>query len=151
MATLESGLDNIILALRRKGVLDFAGAVELKSSNARKLGWSSGMGGPLYKNMSYAEGQIWCKSTDSNISTSGGSDEATIGNEPLQHNHYETMAETLTGPLAINSGGGQTIGDLTIGVKEFLAQSIGYGPSIGSKVFPLKASDSGRLTYPLWG
>lgn len=53
---LESGLDNIILTLRRKGILDYSGAVELQSNNARKLSWSSGMGGPIYKNMSYAKG-----------------------------------------------------------------------------------------------
>ena len=62
---LDSELDDIILALRRKGVLDYAGAVEFQSNNARKLSWTSGMGGPLYKNMSYAEGLIWCQSTNS--------------------------------------------------------------------------------------
>ena len=59
---LESDLNNIILALRRKGILDYAGAVELQSNNARKLNWTSSdvfgkhISGPLYKNMSYSEG-----------------------------------------------------------------------------------------------
>lgn len=56
---LENGLDVIILALRRKGILDYAGAVELQSNITRKLSWTSSDGkisGPLYMNMSYAEG-----------------------------------------------------------------------------------------------
>ena len=79
MNDLESDLNTIILALRRKGILDYAGAVELQSSNARRLTWTSGIGGPIYKNMSYANGQIWCKTTDSDISTTGGHDEVSIG------------------------------------------------------------------------
>jgi hypothetical protein len=35
LANFESGLDDIILELRRKGVLDYAGAVELQSNNTR--------------------------------------------------------------------------------------------------------------------
>ena len=59
---LESDLNNIILALRRKGILDYDGAVELQSNNARKLDWESSavfdkhISGPLYKDMSYSEG-----------------------------------------------------------------------------------------------
>lgn len=119
--TLEDGLDDIILKLRRKGVLDYAGAVELQSNNTRKLSWTSGMGGPLYKNMSYSLGQIWCKTTDSNKATTGGSDEVSIGNAPLRHKHPDTMAETLTGPLSDKFGGGQLMGDFTIGSKELVA------------------------------
>ena len=119
--TLENGLDNIILALRRKGILDYAGAVELQSNNTRKLSWTSGMGGPLYKDMSYSLGQIWCKTTDSNKATIGGLDDVSIGSLPLQHNHPNTMAETLTGPLSDKFGGGQLMGDFTIGSKEQVA------------------------------
>lgn len=61
------------------------------------------------------------------------------------------MAETLTGPLARNFGGGQIIGDLTIGVKEFLDQAIGYGPTTDIKISPVPHLGNERLTYPLWG
>lgn len=119
--TLEDGLDDIILKLRRKGVLDYAGAVELQSNNTRKINWTSGRGGPIYNGMTYANGQIWCKSTDSNIGTTGGSDEVSIGELPLRHKHPDTKAETLTGPLSDKFGGGQLIGDFTIGSKELVA------------------------------
>ena len=121
LTSLESYLDNLILSMRRKGVLDYAGAVELQSNNTRKLSWTSGMGGPLYKDMSYSLGQIWCKSRDSNKTTTGGYDEVSIGNLPLWHTHPETMAETLTGPLSDKFGGGQLMGDFTIGSKEQVA------------------------------
>jgi hypothetical protein len=118
---LENGLDEIILTLRRKGVLDYAGAVELQSNNTRKLSWTSDMEVPLYKDMSYSRGQIWCKSINSDKATTGGLDEVTIGSLPLRHNHPETMAETLTGPLSDKFGGGQLMGDFTIGSKELVA------------------------------
>lgn len=124
--TLENGLDNIILTLRRKGILDYAGAVELQSNNTRKLTWKlnssdTSIFGPIYRNMSYSLGQIWCKTTDSNKATTGGLDEVSIGSIPLQHNHPDTMAETLTGPLSDKFGGGQLMGDFTIGSKELVA------------------------------
>lgn len=153
MRDLESELDNIILALRRKGILDYAGAVELQSNNTRKLSWTSGsMRGPLYKDMSYSLGQIWCKSTNSNIPTTGGSDEVSIGNVPLGHGHPQTKAETLTGPLASRIGGGQLIGDFTIGSKELVAQGSGYGPTKDAIASPLEhAVEENEMTYPLWG
>ena len=124
--TLENRLDSIILALRRKGILDYAGAVELQSNNTRKLTWKlnssdTNIFGPIYRNMSYSLGQIWCKTTDSNKATTGGLDDVSIGSLPLQHNHPNTMAETLTGPLSDKFGGGQLMGDFTIGSKELVA------------------------------
>ena len=80
-------------------------------------------------------------------------DEVGIGDQPLFHYHANTKAETLTGPLSKNFGGGQLVGDFTVGSKELLTQSTGYGPSGGSKVNPLEhaVSDAETLTYPLWG
>ena len=76
-----------------------------------------------------------------------------MGDEPLFHDHAATRAETLTGPLARNFGGGQLVGDFTVGSKELLTQSTGYGPSGDGKVNPLEhaVSQTDALTYPLWG
>ena len=68
----------------------------------------------------------------------GGEDEIEIGDEPLFHGHADTRAETLTGPLARNFGGGQLVGDFTVGSKELLTQGRGYGPSGGGEVNPLE-------------
>ena len=103
--------------------------------------------------MSYSKGQLWCKGTGSAIDVyDGGEDEIQI-EEPLQHNHVNTRAETLTGPLSKNFGGGQLIGDFTVGSKDLLTQSVGYGPSKNGKVGPLEhaVSEQETLTYPLWG
>ena len=61
---MASDLDDIILALKRKGILKYQGAVELQSVNARMelLSWPAspvlgvGVSGPIYSRMSYAEG-----------------------------------------------------------------------------------------------
>ena len=152
---MNTDLDDIILTLRRKGILDYAGAVELQSNNTRKLEWTSSdekISGPLYKDMSYSEGLIWCKSTDSNIETIGGSDEVLIGEQPLRHTHQNTMAETLTGPLATRIGGGQLIGDFTIGSKELVAHGRRFGPTTDTKASPLDhVVKENEMTYPLWG
>ena len=127
MDTLESGLDNIILALRRKGILDYAGAVELQSNNARKLDWNSSdvfgkhISGPIYKNMSYATGLIRCITSKNNIG-SGGQDEVSIGDEPVLHTHPNTKIEALSGSLAKSFGGGELVGNFAIGSKDVLAQ-----------------------------
>ena len=88
LKNLEDGLDDIILRLRRKGVLDYAGAVELQSNNTRKLTWKlnpsdDSIFGPIYRDMSYSLGQIWCKTTGSNKATTGGLDDVSIGSLPL--------------------------------------------------------------------
>jgi hypothetical protein len=108
---------------------------------------------PIYKDWEYAKGQIWCKSMDSNIDTSGGIDCVSIGESPLWHSHPSTMAETLTGSLSRNFGGGSLVDNFTIGSKEVLTQDTGYGPASPSIVTPPQPSipESGELTYPLWG
>lgn len=102
--------------------------------------------------MSYAKGQIWCRRNGSTLPFSGGEDEIEI-DAPLQHNHANTRAETLTGPLSKNFGGGQLIGDFTVGSRDLLTQSRGYGPKGGGKVNPLEHAieETETLTYPLWG
>ena len=131
---IESGLDDTILALRRKGVLNYPGAVELQSHNTRIVPWKVSpvldveLSGPLYGNWFYAKGQIWCRNTNSNMENMGGSDEIAM-DAPLLHSHMDTKAETLTGALAKNFGGGQLIGEFTVGSKHLLTQGKGYGPS----------------------
>lgn len=62
LTTLDTTLNNTILALRRKGTLAYKGAVELQSSNTRRLSWNVpsvlevGLNTPMYAGMSYAEG-----------------------------------------------------------------------------------------------
>ena len=68
---LKQDLDEIILTLRRKGILDYNGAVELQSARTRSIAWSTDvvkgvkLTGPLYNSMSYAEGLAWCKGNSS--------------------------------------------------------------------------------------
>lgn len=154
---LGSRLDDIIMVLRRKGLLEYDGAVELQSVSTRTIPWETTellgvkLETPLYVGMSYAEGQIWCRSNGSTLPLSGGKDEIEI-DEPLQHDHVDTMAETLTGPLARNYGGGQLVGDFTVGSQELFSQGEGYGPASGT-VSPLEhvVQETEALTYPLWG
>ena len=110
------------------------------------------MHGPLYLNWDYAKGQILCKTMGSTVNNTGGKDEVQIGN-PLAHTHIDTKAETLTGPLSRNFGGGQLIGDFTVGSKDLLTQDKLYGPTSESKVSPLEhvVQETETLTYPLWG
>lgn len=71
LQTLKQDLDEIILTLRRKGILDYNGAVELQSARTRSIAWSTDvvkgvkLTGPLYNSMSYAEGLAWCKGNSS--------------------------------------------------------------------------------------
>ncbi len=59
---LGDDLDDIILALRRKGVLNYRGAVELQSNSTRRVAWDVpavlgvSIETPMYHSMSYAEG-----------------------------------------------------------------------------------------------
>lgn len=82
----------------------------------------------------------------------GGSDEVELEN-PLFHNHINTKAEALTGPLSINAKGGQLMGNFTVGSQDLLTQAKEYGPSRNSKVSPLEhvVQETETLTYPLWG
>ena len=156
LQTLKQDLDEIILTLRRKGILDYDGAVELQSARTRSIAWSTSvvkgvkLTGPLYKSMSYAEGLAWCKGNSSEIPTVGGNDNVEF-DVPIGHAHQNTKAEALTGPLVRNFGGGQLVGNITVGSQNLLAQDIGYGPSKGEAVNPLEHTAVGQLTYPLWG
>lgn len=78
-----------------------------------------------------------CKGVDSDIGDTGGEDWIEI-DEPLLHKHKDTMAETLTGSLAKNFGGGQLMGDFTVGSRDLVTQGKGYGPSQGEKLTPLE-------------
>ena len=59
---LGSRLDDIIMVLRRKGLLEYDGAVELQSNSTRTVPWPTSrllgvqLETPLYVGMSYAEG-----------------------------------------------------------------------------------------------
>lgn len=62
------------------------------------------------------------------------------------------MAETLTAPLSDRFGGGQLIGNFTVGSKELMTYNKGYGPTVGTRISPLEHDSTGEdLTYPLWG
>ena len=156
LQTLKQDLDEIILTLRRKGILDYDGAVELQSARTRSIAWSTSvvkgvkLTGPLYNSMSYAEGLARCRGTSEDIPTDGGNDYVEF-NVPVEHGHKNTKAEALTGPLVRNFGGGQLVGNLTVGSQNLLAQDTGYGPSKGEAVKPLEHAAIGQLTYPLWG
>ena len=101
--------------------------------------------------MTYAEGQIFCKTFGSAYGATGGADEVSIGNEPLLHKHGDTKAETLTSALAKDKGGDELVGNFTIGNKELLTNGK-YGPAIDLVVKPLAVSSNGIvLTYPLYG
>ena len=108
------------------------------------------LSGPLYNTMSYAEGLAWCKGNSSDIPTVGGKDNVEL-DVPIGHDHYNTRAEALTGPLVRNFGGGQLVGNITVGSQNLLTQDTGYGPSKGESVKPLEHTTIGQLTYPLWG
>ena len=58
--TLESNLDDYIVALRRKGVLDYGGATEIQA-----IGEDAIPALVKYHNFAKATGQIWCQAEGS--------------------------------------------------------------------------------------
>ena len=78
-------------------------------------------------------------------------DDATIGEQPIQHNHPNTRAETTTRPFATRFGGSELLGDFSIGSKDLV--SIGtYATTTGQILNPTRNdSQITEFTYPLYG
>ena len=83
-----------------------------------------------------------------------GSDEVEISDIP-HHVHPDTKAETFTGPIATNRGGGDLVGGrIGMGNQFRIALSSTLNRDVGN-VFRPHIEDwtthQGGLTYPLWG
>lgn len=100
---MEERLDNDILKLRRKGVLNYSGATEIQSIKESAI--------PdlvKYENFKKALGQIWCQTFGAELPQSDF-EESIVGQVP-SHDHPNTKAETLTVPISRNKLGGDVLG-----------------------------------------
>ena len=89
MSSLEQELDNDILILKRKGVLNYAGATEIQSIKEGDIP-------PLvkYTNFTKALGQIWCQTFG--LQPPEQSEEQCEIGAMVKHSHALTKAETFT-------------------------------------------------------
>ena len=117
----------------------YSGAIELQTDNAHGI----------YDDLKCKTGLIWA--TDGITEVPDGMDDATIGEQPIPHNHPNTRAETTTRPFATRFGGSELLGDFSIGSKDLV--SIGtYAPTSGQVLNPIQDIDqSPDFTYPLYG
>jgi len=94
-----------------------------------------------------SSGQIWCFQDGVSFT---GLDETTIGNNPLQHRHDATKAETTTQSFTSPDGGGQLVGKFTVGNRNLVAFGDGFNLPPNTAL-DMVTGDSGDLTHPLYG
>ena len=103
---MEKSLDNAILTLKRKGVLNYAGATEIQSIKEDDI--------PVlvrYQNFGKAIGQIWCQTFGAELPQYDF--EESLVKQVTRHDHPNTKAETLTVPISRNKLGGEVLGIFT--------------------------------------
>ena len=143
LASLEDDVDGRIQILRRNGVLNYAGAVELQSRLTEV--------GNIYGDFLHGLGLMWCYDASGRIKLDNQSERAEL-DFPLSHAHNDTKAETTTSPFATKAGGGDLVGDFTIGGKMMVSNGNRYGRSLGYNMGMMDAdAERTGLTYPLGG
>lgn len=137
------------------------GSVEIQTSGFRRHHWKIPEfgkrqdelqdGDPLYCEMEYGTGHIWC--IDGRTTTDVvGSDRVTL-DFPLLHGHPDTRAETTTRSIPKDKGGGSIENNYTIGYSSLVSKG-GYSMQTGKTVRPIAqnfALSDDEMTYPLYG
>jgi hypothetical protein len=102
----------------------------------------------IYSSFHYGIGQIWCHENGTVVGN--GSDEGVLDN-PLLHNHSETMAETMAFSFSTPRGGDHVAGDYVSG-NSMRVGIENYSISNGTSMDILGLDGSGtKFTYPLYG
>lgn len=137
LSQFETMVQNKLDYLRNKGVLDYAGSVEIMSTLSE-----------LYSDFKFALNQIWCYETGQDPGEGKDRVELTV---PFKHKHDDTLAETMSESLSANRGGSYSIGEFRIGDKQKVSYSSFTGSIDGKTLKILEPDQNGILTYPLQG
>ena len=147
LAVLSDDVTGKLVEFDEDVVLDYLGAVELQSRNLGRKGRE------MHRDFSFVKDFLWC-STPMQEMDDYGADEVEIANIP-HHVHPNVKAETFTGPLATNRGGGDLVGGrIGMGNQFRIALSKSLGRENENVFRPMTedwTTHQGNMTYPLWG
>ena len=146
---LEVDVDAKLFELRKLARVEYSGAVELQSSLALKCKL-------LFRDLEtradtafgYGTGLIWAHSNGSSDVTSLNSVEIPT---VLIHGHDNTKAEAMTTSFASNRGGGQLVGEFTIGNQTRVSKDASFNAAANTSYNMVSYRMQGTLTYPLFG
>ena len=129
LKVLEDDVEGKILACRKKGLLNYSGAVEIQTNRVRMFesGWKDRTMPYNSTNFFCSTGYIWC--TSMGQTGPSGEDQSTIGETTLTHTHGNTKAETMTQPIPRTKFGGELIGNFGIGSQYMVSEDSNRQPT----------------------